>query len=499
MKDKNLDKKIKALKDYNSELDLDNLWKDLEPEIDALNDEDEKDRKPFFWWFLFGGIIAISSILIFTVQNTSKQEKETVLSSLAAPYEQTSKNETKRSQENKLLELEERDLSVLTPNGTETNKLASESTEIILDNSFDSQKRKVNKLSNKKIKTTPKLYKEEIIEASTRNNENSNKLFTNIQTTTLENKINPVGIKPLASPVLKSANRNLENVEIQQHSQFKEINLIKTEFQMVEPQNTVKPKLPIKKQDSEKATYHSKSKKPVSIFVGIEGGSFITNKKLSSQENSTYVQLREALETPLETVSTGLTIKAKYASGVYIKSGFQYTQINERLNASDTSSLFNEVYGLVAWQPNPYMNLNPIYDTIYNRIDTIRISTIYNRYKLYDLPINVGYEYEKGKWLVGLEAGVTFNLRLNATGQILNEQMAFINLNDAESTPLKSNVGLGWHMGLKVGYKINDYLHVYTSPKFRSYLQNFSKTESPTELRYQLLGIQLGVEYKIRN
>ncbi|MEI9955835.1 MAG: hypothetical protein WDM90_05880 [Ferruginibacter sp.] len=130
-------------------------------------------------------------------------------------------------------------------------------------------------------------------------------------------------------------------------------------------------------------------------YIEVYGGPDIAFRSLTDTgSNSSYLQSRKSSTKFSSAFSAGIRYTKVFNNGVSIRSGLNYSQINEK---------FTLVQGNVV-QVTYIINANG--DTTGSYVTTgTRYKTTYNKYKTIDVPILVGYEMGNGKLHANINAG----------------------------------------------------------------------------------------------
>jgi hypothetical protein len=159
----------------------------------------------------------------------------------------------------------------------------------------------------------------------------------------------------------------------------------------------------------------------LSTYIGVK----IVHRTLNSstQEYNSFVELRNQNEKQLEAIQMGFSISKSINKYLYLKTGLEHTQINEKSIINYTTNNFSvddDFPILLQIQSNG--------DTIINNgsaiINTpsLHTQTEYNNHKFITIPINLGTkgEFNKLEWF--LEAGLLANLYMGFYGEMMFPQ-----------------------------------------------------------------------------
>lgn len=215
-------------------------------------------------------------------------------------------------------------------------------------------------------------------------------------------------------------------------------------------------------------------------------------------EGSGYRALREKTESPYLSYSAGFRIGMGWNNGLAFKTGFNYSNINEKFSYTDPNSVQIQTITTVKY----------IYDDQFNIIDSIKTTenveipgtntvTHYNKIALYDIPLLVQYTIPgKRRLSYSLIVGPLVNLSLVQSGKILDPYSnKLVKLEEAEI--YKNNIGLSFYGGLGINYQLTKNVQMAIEPNFRWMPGSITKVTHPVDQSYFLANVAAAIRYKI--
>jgi hypothetical protein len=215
-------------------------------------------------------------------------------------------------------------------------------------------------------------------------------------------------------------------------------------------------------------------------------------------EGSGYRALRERTESPYLSYSAGFRIGMGWNNGVAFKTGFNYSNINEKFSYTDPNSV----------QIKTITTVKYIYDDQFNIIDSIKTTenveipgtntvTQYNKITLYDIPLLVQYTIPgKRRLSYSLVLGPLVNLSLTQSGKILDPYSnKLVKLEEAQI--YKNNIGLSFYGGLGINYQLTKNVQMSIEPNFRWMPGSLTKVTHPVDQSYFLANVAAAIRYKI--
>jgi hypothetical protein len=220
-----------------------------------------------------------------------------------------------------------------------------------------------------------------------------------------------------------------------------------------------------------------------------------------SQEFNLYATERDNSESSLYSFSAGVRISYISSSGLGLKTGFNYSQINEKFEYLDPdASLIRTIITidtlLVGGVP-----------TVVRDTSTIRIPgsldiTAYNKYRFFDIPILATYEsYLTDRLYYTVNGGVLINLSFAQKGRFLDPggQPAWFSSSlpsNERFDAYKSSAGLSIYGSLGLHYVLNAHIDLILEPNFRLYAGSITREDYPLKQKWITGGIITGIRYK---
>ena len=121
-----------------------------------------------------------------------------------------------------------------------------------------------------------------------------------------------------------------------------------------------------------------------------------------------------------------------------------------------------------------------------------------NIYRSLDLPLMLGFEYQRGRWSVGLAAGPALNLWFKPEATLLldnDQDPAFVEGDEAGI--FQSTLGLSWLGGADFGYRMQGGWSVQLAAHFHHYPQSFTGESYPLQQHYQTGSLSIGLRKRL--
>lgn len=211
-----------------------------------------------------------------------------------------------------------------------------------------------------------------------------------------------------------------------------------------------------------------------------------------TSESDAHLQKRKESESPSLSYTTGLRLAATSRSGLGLKTGLIYSQINDRFKYLVGSRLET----VVIRDPN---------DNII-RIDTNFIKAYTaerkNKLKFLEIPVLVGFETRAGKLRVGVNAGAYLQLFFDAKGEIFSpateERVTFGQRGEDGVLPIfGKRASAAWYIGTSFTYNLHSKYSITAEPYFKTFPRALSVPDYDLQQNYWTVGIQLGMRMRL--
>ncbi len=202
-----------------------------------------------------------------------------------------------------------------------------------------------------------------------------------------------------------------------------------------------------------------------------------------------YIEKRKASTAYKYAFTAGLRYTKVFGNGMSIKTGINYSQINEHFFAKTGSKLSHEYTVSNAGDTtSSYILSTPIYEKSMNV------------YRNIGIPIQLGYEFGNGIWHTNISAGVLIDIWSKQSGKVVNQKGFAEEISTNKSTSayqFKSNTGLSFLGSASVYYKLNDHLHLLAEPYIRYGLSPITKSDITLKQKSHTVGLRLGIRWDL--
>ncbi|HAI83464.1 MAG TPA: hypothetical protein DCL43_07340 [Chitinophagaceae bacterium] len=212
-----------------------------------------------------------------------------------------------------------------------------------------------------------------------------------------------------------------------------------------------------------------------------------------------YISKRDSMESSTLSYTTGVRGVIGLSNQLFLKTGLQYSQINERF----TQRIENE---------RKLTTVITIRTVVHTPGDTLRVSDTSsfetvgyitkrgnNQYRSFDIPILLSYEWGNDSWKFGVTGGAVINVYSWYKGNMLDSTLLPLLPTATHTGNLyKHNIGIGAYASMSIIKPISNTLSAFAEPYLRYNFGNISGNKAFTQ-RFHVAGVQLGIRYQINN
>ncbi|MBR9922738.1 MAG: hypothetical protein GYB31_18055 [Bacteroidetes bacterium] len=214
--------------------------------------------------------------------------------------------------------------------------------------------------------------------------------------------------------------------------------------------------------------------------LSAKGSIYAPYAELRGQENATFA------------FTTGLRWNVVSPRGLGIRVGAQYAQIGELFSHVDPDAVKESIINNYDDQGNLISS-----DTSYIYGD--KIYEIHNYYRMLDVPVMIGYEWEFDRVTFTAYGGMIANLWFGKKGRFFAPDMeSIVEFTDGQVDAYPAyNRNLSAHFGASFGlqYTLSENLYMLFEPHFRYFPQSITREDYPLNQKYFVSGISMGLRY----
>jgi hypothetical protein len=491
---------------------------ELAPPADMYERIQKGRKKQIFPWKTFLGILAIFSIvgLLFLVQKNniakvfSNSENGVVSKEVESVNTKEISTELNTDQKNSFKNFD---------NNTTENKFNEKKCSTLLGK-VDTKNKEKSKIAYTKKANDVKMFLSSKINKNEENrldntlNSNNDLVINNVddknisvknistsisidnknmeEQQKLENEISISTVNLIEENSYKIENVNTENV-ITENSLFTGVNKIPTlGFHPLKSQKNLVPlnynKI-IKQWIVKKGGCRPYDPRCSNWSIEAYGSRDFYVKSISASDDlENYVQLRTESERPFYSWSAGARVTKVLNSKWLVKSGVNYTALNEKFNFTrqDSTKILHTYTQVLNGQTVT------VTDSVFQRIS--RVTNAYSRFSMVDIPFIVGYNFGSGKnFSMFLNGGLMANLLFSGNGTILNQNGQVERFSNSNSF-YKNNIGISLFFSGQFSYRLSSTPYsFFLEPYFRTVLNPVNNPDYQVQSRYSSAGVLLGI------
>ena len=212
-----------------------------------------------------------------------------------------------------------------------------------------------------------------------------------------------------------------------------------------------------------------------------------------------FMSRKDSSERSQLSYSAGFRIVKPINDHFSVKTGLQYSQINERFTYQTENELKTTTVITVRNITLANGSTVTVTDTSVLQQLGYKTNTVKNRYKSIDIPFLLGYQLGNDDFKIGINAGLIFNLSSWYTGMTLDSTLNTIPLNKSSNLVYKNNTGVGLYAGLSLTKRVNFNTSIFAEPYLRYNLSDMTTPGSVYKQRFSIGGLSLGLRFNLNN
>ncbi len=208
-------------------------------------------------------------------------------------------------------------------------------------------------------------------------------------------------------------------------------------------------------------------------------------KSFADTLNSAYLPQRKSSTSTKFAYSAGLRYTRVFKNGMSLRTGINYSQVNEDFKYSKGNVIHNVfITNSAGDTTGSYTETGTQYQRNTNKRRTI------------DVPLLAGYEMGNGKIHANVYAGAVVNIHSSQSGFVVDPAGNAVNISGKNNTSVysyRTNTGVSFTAGVSLYYKLNEQLQVVAEPYIRYALSPVTKSDITFKEKYHAAGIRMGV------
>jgi len=230
-------------------------------------------------------------------------------------------------------------------------------------------------------------------------------------------------------------------------------------------------------------------------------------------KNGSYEELmteRKNLEKPLVSYSVGGNFYYMLTNSVFLQTGLAYSRLGEKFSKGGVMSIDSATVSLADSNTVWFYNIDSFYVGIYDSIPYTYATGTYhtemnydstfknsvssiNRFSYLEIPIILGYQFNRPRFSYSVKAGIITGFLLNASGKSLSTGDAQT-IEDINSNMLFKKPVFSYTFGTGISYQITERFYLTGEAYYRKSFTSIFK-EYPLIQKYETYGLRLGIRY----
>ncbi|MBR2647692.1 MAG: outer membrane beta-barrel protein [Sediminibacterium sp.] len=213
-----------------------------------------------------------------------------------------------------------------------------------------------------------------------------------------------------------------------------------------------------------------------------------------------YLAKKDSSEKAGIGITAGFNIVKPLNDRLLLKTGLQYTQLNEKFTYRTENEVRTTTVVSVRTIIRAPGDTVIVRDTSTLQQVGFKNNTVKNRYRSIDIPVIMGYRFGNDDLSIGLNAGVIVNISSWYQGVILDTSLTAIPITKTGiSNTYKSNIGLGLYGSISIAKKINYNSYIFAEPFVRYNLNNTTTNSAPVNQRFIIGGLAVGLRFNLNS
>ncbi|MEO7530400.1 MAG: hypothetical protein ABIS69_03280 [Sediminibacterium sp.] len=210
-----------------------------------------------------------------------------------------------------------------------------------------------------------------------------------------------------------------------------------------------------------------------------------------------YMLKKDSSESMQIGYSAGVRLVKPITDNILLKAGIQYSQANQKYVYRTENEVKTTTVVTVRTIIRAPGDTVVVHDTSSVQTIGFKNNTVSNRYRSFDIPVTVGYQFGDDDLKFGINAGVILNLSSWYEGVILDSALATVPLNKNGNGVYKSNIGLGLYGSISVVKRLSEDMHIFFEPYFRYNLSNMTTPQASFKQKLNIGGLSVGLRFNL--
>jgi hypothetical protein len=239
----------------------------------------------------------------------------------------------------------------------------------------------------------------------------------------------------------------------------------------------------------------------IDLYYSHEYGLRKLGKQVANDGVDDYISIRNNTEKSLYSFSAGIRLAFMLPNNMGLKTGLNYSQINEKFEYQDPESIKTQKIEVTEYEYENGIVVDSMVTTQTIQVPGEDRIKVYNKYRSMDIPILFSYEWAgtHGFYFSG-NGGVLLNFAFNQKGMIIgddNLQPQWISSSLPERyKAFDSSLGVSLYGSMGVYYNLSKHFDLMLEPNVRINLKSMTLTDHALSQKYIVPGFITGLRVK---
>ncbi len=219
----------------------------------------------------------------------------------------------------------------------------------------------------------------------------------------------------------------------------------------------------------------------------------------STTASKAYMDRKDSSEKSQVGFTAGIRIVKPINDHFSLKTGLQYSQINEHFTYRSENEIKTTTVVTVRTITLANGSTVTVSDTSVVQQIGFKNNTVKNRYRSFDIPALVSYQFGNDDLRIGLNAGVIFNVSSWYQGVVLDTTLNAMPITKETNISYKNNIGMGIYTGISITKRLNYNTSIFAEPYLRYNLSDMTTPQSSFNQRFSVGGLSIGLRMNLNN
>ncbi|MES2329237.1 MAG: hypothetical protein V4539_06500 [Bacteroidota bacterium] len=215
--------------------------------------------------------------------------------------------------------------------------------------------------------------------------------------------------------------------------------------------------------------------------------------------SSLYMQKKDSSEAMQIGYSAGVRLVKPITDNILLKAGLNYSQVNQKYVYRTENEVKTTTVVSVRTIIRAPGDTVIVRDTSILQTVGFKNNTVSNRFRSFDIPVTIGYQFGDDDLKFGINAGVVLNISSWYQGVMLDTSLAVVPLNKSGNGVYKTNIGMGLYGSVSVVKRLSEGMHLFVEPYFRYNLSDMTTPQAGFKQKINIGGLAVGLRFNLNS